>query len=171
MDKTKTARRKYAPSAASPRGGARRRTGAWAHPYEVRLKAVKLRLEEGFSVKLIAHELGVARYAIYEWIKRYRQLGETGLKPRLTRVSSRRNKLPVAVKARIVELKEQHPSFGVKKISQWLRRVLMLPGSAETVRKTLHRERLIPRQRGRKGSDRVLLLTPSQERGQTEFCC
>jgi transposase InsO family protein len=146
MDKTKTARRKYAPSCPSPRGGARR--GRVVHPFELRLKAVKLRLEEGFSVKLIAEQMRLNPCSIFEWIKRYQQHGEAGLRP-LPRKSGYKGRLSGAIKERIIELKERHPSFGVKKISQWLKRVLMLPGSPETVRKTLHRERLIPRQRAR----------------------
>jgi len=144
MDKTKTARRKYVQSPPSPRGGARRR----AYPFELRLRAVKLHLEEGFKGELVAQELGVSKHTVWEWARLYRELGEAGLKyPSINSEPAQRAKLPEAVKKRIIELKKTHPSFGVKKISQWLRRVLMLPGSPETVRKTLHRERLIPKVR------------------------
>ena len=52
-------------------------------------------------------------------------------------------KVAAAVKAQITTLKRQNPHFGVKRIAQLLRRVLFLPGSAETVRRTLHQEQLI----------------------------
>jgi transposase InsO family protein len=52
-----------------------------------------------------------------------------------------------AVKDQITALKRQHPHFGVKKIAQLLWRVLFLPGSHETVRRTLHRQRLIEKRR------------------------
>ena len=40
-------------------------------------------------------------------------------------------------------LKRKHPTFGIKRISQTLRRIFHLSASPETVRKTLHREKLI----------------------------
>ena len=48
-----------------------------------------------------------------------------------------RAKLAPVVKQKTTELKQQHPHFGVKKITQVLRRVLFLPVSRETVRRTL----------------------------------
>ncbi len=127
-----------------PRGLARRR--GRKHPFELRLKAVKLRLEEGFPPELIARELGIGTSTLAEWVRRYRQSGEQGLKPAVTGGRGRA-KLAAAVKAQITELKQQHPRFGVKKIAQILRRVLFLPGSHETVRRTLHQQQLIERRR------------------------
>jgi hypothetical protein len=43
-----------------PRGAARR--GSQPHPIELRLKAVKLGLEEGFPLELVAQEAGVNAY-------------------------------------------------------------------------------------------------------------
>jgi transposase InsO family protein len=122
-----------------PRGLTRR--GGRKHPFELRLKAVKLRLEEGFPPELIARELGIGISTLAEWVRRYRQLGEQGLKP--ASVGRGRAKLAAAVKTQITELKQQHPRFGVKKIAQMLRRVLFLPGSHETVRRTLHQHHLM----------------------------
>jgi hypothetical protein len=36
-------------------------------------------------------------------------------------------------------VRREHPGFGVRRIAQWLRRTLLLPGSAETVRRSLRR--------------------------------
>jgi len=46
--------------------------------------------------------------------------------------------LPAPVKQKIVEVKEANPFFGIKRISQVLKRAFFLSASPETVRKTLH---------------------------------
>lgn len=129
----------------SARGRSRRR---WRGPYPVglKLKAVKLYLEEGFEARLVARELGVTEHSLYAWAKAYREGGEAGLEP-TPRHARASGKPTQAIRQKITEVKQQHPSFGVKRISQWLRRVLLLPASPETVRRTLHREGLMPKTR------------------------
>ena len=58
--------------------------------------------------------------------------------------------LPAAAHAAMVEAKRAHPGFGVRRIAQWLRRTRLLPGSPETVRRTLHQHELLPRAPARK---------------------
>jgi transposase len=53
------------------------------YPFELRLRAVKLYLEEGYSKKLIEEELGIGNSTIGKWAKKYKQLGEEGLRPKL----------------------------------------------------------------------------------------
>ena len=121
-----------------PRGVARRpKKASPRYPFELKLKAVKLYLEEGFSGRLITEETGVSQQALSGWIQQYQQFGEEGLKAH-TSPSLRQAKLPGAVTAKILELKKQNPSFGVKRISQWLRRVFFLRASPQTVRAKLH---------------------------------
>ena len=50
------------------------------YPYELRLKAVKLHLEEGISRDVISRELGVGESSVSNWIKAYREKGEDGLR-------------------------------------------------------------------------------------------
>jgi len=52
-----------------------------------------------------------------------------------------------AVKTKVVELKRRHPELGIQKISQFLRRMLFLPVSRETVRRTLHEQQLLKKPR------------------------
>lgn len=122
--------------------GHKKRTGRGPHPIELRRRAVKLYLEEGVPLDLVATEIGVHKSTICGWAKRYQSEGEAGLQ-RHRRSAGGRAKLPAAVKAKIVEVKGQHPGFGVKRIAQWMRRVLFLPSSPETVRRTLHQKKLI----------------------------
>src|SRR3974377_1114332 len=50
-----------------------------AYPYELRRKAVRLCLEEGFPVEQVARELGVGFSTLGAWVRRYRTQGEAGL--------------------------------------------------------------------------------------------
>jgi transposase InsO family protein len=122
--------------------GHKKRVGRGSQPLELRRRAVRLYLEEGVPLNLVAKEIGVHKSTIYAWAQRYKSKGEAGIQPRGRRAGGKA-RLPPAVKAKIVEVKEQHPGFGVKRIAQWMKRVLFLPSSPETVRRTLHQKKLI----------------------------
>jgi len=131
-----------------PRGAARRRykrPHPGMHPVELRLKAVKLHLEEGFPLDVVSAEVGVAPVTLKSWVERYQAQGRAGLERRSQQLGPRKTKLPAAVHAEIVHVKQQQPNFGIRRIAQWMRRVLLLPASPETVRKTLHRHQLLPK--------------------------
>ena len=53
--------------------------GGGPYPLALRLKAVKLHEEEGFSSRLVAQETGVSHDTLLEWVKRYQAHGEAGL--------------------------------------------------------------------------------------------
>ena len=112
------------------------------YAFDLKLRTVKLHLEEGVPVSLIEKETGVTRKTIWDWIKRYREKGEKGLQNARWLRRSQGN-LPAAVKEKIVEVKKENPGFGVRRISQVLRRIFFLPASPETVRKTLHEQSLM----------------------------
>ena len=116
-----------------------------AYPYDLRRKAVRLCLEEGFPVDQVARELGVGFSTLGAWVRRYRTQGEAGLQAK-ARARPKPQVAP-AVKRQAVALKQRHPELGIQKISQFLRRVLFLPVSRETVRRTLHAQALLKRRR------------------------
>ena len=122
-----------------PRGGPRKKSVR--RPFEERLRAVKLHLEEGFTQETVAREMGVTVPGLQRWLTLYRRNGEEGLKDRERKRSAA--KLPEAVREKILELKQEEPTRGVKRIAQLLRRVFFLPGSTETVRQTLKKEGLV----------------------------
>ena len=101
-----------------------------------KLKAVRLRLEEGFSLADVCAEIGVAQSGLSRWIRQYRALGEAGLQSGTP--GTRQARLPAPITDKIIELKQAHPTFGIKRISQILRRCFFLPASPETVRQRLH---------------------------------
>jgi transposase InsO family protein len=113
------------------------------YPFELKLRAVKLYLEEGFSQTAITEELGLGVHTVAYWTQRYQAYGEEGLKRAPANSPSRRQQLPQAVTDRIVALKKENPSWGIKTISQWLRRILFLQASPETVRQKLHQANLL----------------------------
>jgi transposase InsO family protein len=110
--------------------------------FEVKLRCVKLRLEEGIPASLISKEVGASKDVIRRWARAYQERGEAGLRNRVIPVGSQR-KLPGPVREKIVEIKKREPLFGVKRISHLLKRACFLSASPETVRRTLRAESLI----------------------------
>jgi transposase InsO family protein len=110
--------------------------------FEIKLRCVKLRLEEGLPVGLLCKEAGVSKSAIHHWVKAYQERGEAGLREPGV-FSGKQKKLPGPVREKIVEIKKREPFFGVKRISHLLKRVFFLSASPETVRRTLQEESLI----------------------------
>jgi transposase InsO family protein len=98
-------------------------------------------LEEGYTQDMIARETGVSSAAVYKWVRRYRLEGEEGLRSRLR--GTPRSRLAEPVRNKILELKKEEPTRGIKRISQLLRRVFFLQASPETVRQTLKAQGLI----------------------------
>ena len=68
--------------------------------FELKLRCVKLRLEEGCPVSLISKEAGVSKDVVYRWVKAYQEWGEAGLRNRVVSSGSRR-KLPVRYARRL----------------------------------------------------------------------
>lgn len=132
--------RKKGKQSCPPRGAAARER-IHKYPFALRMQAVRLHLEEGYPAPLVAEQLGVGLSTVTMWARHWRTLGEAGLRDGVVR--SRGKKLPAAVREKITQLKQKHSSFGVRRISQLLRRMFFLPASPETVRRTLHEEKLI----------------------------
>jgi transposase len=86
--------------------------------------------------------MGLSVSCLCLWVTSYRQQGELGLQSAYG--GKRDAKLPAAITDKIVELKQQNPTFGIKRISQVLRRCFFLPASPETVRQRLHEAELMP---------------------------
>ncbi len=112
------------------------------YPFDFRLRLVKLHTEESIPVSEISQETGVSQDTLHCWLARYKSGGEAGLHPGYSGRPGR-EQIPAGVKRAMADAKRAEPTWGVTKISQFLRRVLHLPGSPETVRRTLRAERLI----------------------------
>ena len=110
--------------------------------FELKLRCVKLHLEEGLPLSLLSKEVGASTDGIRRWVKAYQERGEAGLK-NAGRWSGNRRRLPGPVREKIVEIKKREPFFGVQRISHLLKRVFFLSASPETVRRTLQEECLM----------------------------
>jgi transposase-like protein len=89
------------------------------YPLEFKLRAVNLNIEEGYTAKLIAEELGVGYSTLAAWIKRYREEGKAGLEYRRPVPNvSRPAKISSAVKRKAVELKREDKTRGVRRRSK-----------------------------------------------------
>src|SRR5262245_60757051 len=86
-----------------PRGVARRpKKQTRRYPFDLKVKAVRLYLEEGFTGALISQETGVSPQTLSGWVKLYQNLGEEGLRAHTPPIH-RAAKLPAAVTDKIVE--------------------------------------------------------------------
>src|SRR5512134_3878456 len=131
----------------SKRKRGRRASHPHVHPVEPRRKAVQLCGEEGFPVEQVARDLRIGLSTLGKWIRTYRTQGEAGLEAKARQPRNRKPQVAPAVKRQAVALKRRHPDFGIQKISQFLRRVLFLSVSRETVRRELHEQDLLKKRR------------------------
>jgi transposase InsO family protein len=120
--------------------------------FEIKLRCVKMHLEEGLPLSLLLKEVGASPDGIRRWVKAYQERGEEGLRNPV-RSSGNRRKLPGPVRQKIVEIKKREPFFGVQRISHLLKRVFFLSASPETVRRTLQEESLMVPSRKRHSSN------------------
>ena len=63
----------------NPPRGVRGKKSRAAYTPADKLRAVRLRLEEGFSSKDVCAEMGMAASCLNRWVKLYQQFGEAGL--------------------------------------------------------------------------------------------
>jgi len=110
---------------------------------ELKRRAVKLYVEDGYAPEVVAEELGIGRSTLAAWAKRYREQGEEGLRPRPP--GGGRAQASAAAKQKAVELKRENPALGSRRISQLLRRLFFLKAGPETVRQALQEQKLIRR--------------------------
>ena len=107
------------------------------YPYSFRLKAAKLHVEEGYSLTLISEELGCTGNSVRRWVDCYREYGEEGLRGKVM-PRSRSKKGRGVVGERIRKIKRENPNYGVRRISDVLRRMFLMKASPGTVGRTRH---------------------------------
>ncbi len=65
--------------------------------FDLKLRCVKLHLEEGLPISLLSKEVGASTDGIRRWVKAYQERGEAGLRNQV-RFSGGRRKLPDPVR-------------------------------------------------------------------------
>jgi len=130
------------------------------------LQCVRLCEEESYPRTYVSEQGNVSVKTLANWIKRYRDNGEDGLKDK-PRGKRGRAQVHREVKDKIIEIKKEHPIFGSRKISDVLKRIFFLKASPETVRQTLQKEELVqpPKRKPRKNPQKPRFFersTPNQ---------
>jgi len=105
------------------------------YSFEFRSKAVSLYLEEGYPGSFVSEELGVSQSVLYKWAKRYRAYGDEGLRDQNR--SWNPGRYNSRIKEKIIDLKQNNPGFGSRRISDILKRFFLLKTSSSTVHTTL----------------------------------
>lgn len=139
-----------APGDGTRRKGPPRRKKKGKHkPYtpEQRRAALKAYRESGLTQSEFGRLWGVSPSSLGNWLRRERDAGGKGLedqrKGRAGRKKGQRT-LPDAVRAEIVTIKRRFPSFGLRKVRDFLHRFAGLRVSTGTVRAVVTEEQLPP---------------------------
>jgi transposase InsO family protein len=129
------------PLAGHRRGGGRRLVQPAAKPEtltaEQRLLVLDTWRRSGLPAGDFAALVGVAKYTLYAWKKRFEEEGPAGLLDR-PRGGPKGSRLPELTKRTILMLKEANPDWGCQRISDMLLRGPALPASPTTVARVLH---------------------------------
>ena len=93
------------------------------HPLEFRVRVVREIRERKVSVDEVARIFGVNRGTLYDWVKRYEEKGLEGLTPQTGGPRAKPRSGAAAAKREAVrKLREEHPEWGTRRISEVLRR-------------------------------------------------
>lgn len=120
-------------------------------PVSERLEFVR-RLEEGERVVDLCHEFGISRKTAYKLKERYEELGPRGLFDRSRAPRTIPHRTPPEVEDLLAATRQEHPTWGPKKIRAWLLR--QKPGTnvpcSSTIGDILNRRGLLVRRKRRR---------------------
>ena len=103
-----------------------------------------VRASRGESISELCREYGISRPTGYLWVRRFRELGVAGVEERSRRPSISPGQTAPEIEARIVELRQQRPDWGARKLAVLLEREgIQLP--VITVHRVLLRHSLVLR--------------------------
>src|SRR5215471_12273580 len=91
------------------------------HQMDERLRFVARRLD-GEKMAVLCREFGISRKTGYKIFNRYKDCGMEGLTDRSRRPYRHARQLPFQIEKAIIQLKQEHPSWGAPKIRERLRR-------------------------------------------------
>ncbi len=120
------------------------------HQMDERLRFVARRLD-GEKMAVLCREFGISRKTGYKIFCRYKDCGVEGLTDRSRRPYRHARQLPFQIEKAIIQLKQEHPSWGAPKIRERLRRQhsdVHCP-AISTVHAILDRHGLVKRRRRR----------------------
>lgn len=121
-------------------------------PMKERLKFIGLFLSEMYTMRELCARFGISRKTGYKWIERYDAGGESALDDRSRRPHTSPNLLDEDAGVAILGLRRCHPTWGPRKLLEWLERrrpELDLPATS-TIGAFLKRNGLVEPRRRRK---------------------
>lgn len=124
--------------------GARNPAGKTRRPYAdaERVAAVSAYRSSGLTQRAFAQVWGVSIKSLSAWLGRVARHGDSGLKsrkPGRPKGGGGRRTLPAAVAQHVVQTAQAHPSFGLRKVTQYVQRFCGVAVSRATVKRTLVR--------------------------------
>jgi transposase len=104
-----------------------------------RKKIVEAFLASGMRVDEFSSTWGVGKSTLSKWVRRYEESGSDGLMNKRPGESDGRRgmRVPVKVQEEILKIKKQEPSYGLKKIKNWMYRFRGMKVSTGSIRKTV----------------------------------
>jgi transposase InsO family protein/transposase-like protein len=129
--------RKKAPARKPAAPVTRKKSGPYAP--ERRRQAVEAYLKSGMTVKEFGKVWGVGSKTLPLWVKAYQEKGPAALENDSFGKGGKRGPKGIAapVKDEIIEVKKSNPSFGLKKVRDFLMRFRGVKVSTGTIRKTV----------------------------------
>ena len=114
----------------------------WKETTTMSLRTEFIHLAElaGANFSQLCRGFGISRKTGYKWLKRYREGGESGLADRSRHPHHSPRRSSVELEKAVVEVREQHPAWGGRKIKAHLKRKgQRQPPSASTITEILRR--------------------------------
>ncbi len=117
----------------------------------LRVEFVHLAMQAGANMSELCRRFAISRKTGYKWLQRYREAGVTALKDGSRRPHSSPKRTSFSVEAKVLLVREAHPTWGGRKIQAWLRQHdEPVPESANTVTAILRRYALIDPEEAKK---------------------
>jgi len=127
-----------------------------------------VRTSRGESISELCREYGISRPTGYLWVRRFRELGVAGVEERSRRPSISPGQTAPEIEARIVELRQQRPDWGARKLAVLLEREgIQLP--VITVHRVLLRHSLVLRHDRRRAATQRFERERPNELWQMDF--
>jgi len=108
-----------------------------------RRELLALASEEGANIAELSRRFGVSRKTIYKWKHRQEQDGERGLADRSRRPHHSPGRTPGELERAVVDLRNQHPRWGGRKLHHRLKRMGLAAPAPSTVTRILREHGLI----------------------------
>jgi len=86
----------------------------------LRREFVNLARVEGSQLTVLCRQFGIARKTGYKWLQRFIEEGESGLVDRSRRPRTFRDPTPATMEERVLAVRDDHPSWGGRKIRRRL---------------------------------------------------